>query len=296
MDLHAWVDAFLDHLRIERALARNTVEAYSRDLAKLLDLAEREGLADPSQIDVPFMSSYLVDLGERGLGARSAARHLSAVRGFCRFLVRERALQTDPCALLDRPRTRRKLPSWLDEQEVDRLLDAPDASTVRGVRDRAMLRLMYAAGLRVSELVGLRMGAVDFRRGLVTVVGKGGKARMVPVGEVALDAVQRYLSDFRPAVASEHETAMFLSPRGGPLTRQGFWKLTLRYARGVGITKPISPHKLRHSFATHLLRHGADLRAVQAMLGHADISTTEIYTHVADDHVRRVHQATHPRG
>ncbi len=294
MDLHAWVDAFLDHLRIERALARNTVEAYSRDLAKLLDLAEREGLVDPSQLDVPFMSSYLVDLGERGLGARSAARHLSAVRGFCRFLVRERALQTDPCALLDRPRTRRKLPSWLDEQEVDRLLDAPDESTVRGVRDRAMLRLMYAAGLRVSELVGLRMGAVDLRRGLVTVVGKGGKARMVPVGEVALDAVQRYLSDFRPA--SEHETAMFLSPRGGPLTRQGFWKLTLRYARGVGITKPISPHKLRHSFATHLLRHGADLRAVQAMLGHADISTTEIYTHVADDHVRRVHQATHPRG
>lgn len=296
MDLHAWVDAFLDHLRIERALARNTVEAYSRDLAKLLDLAEREGLGDPSQIDLPFMSSYLVDLGERGLGARSAARHLSAVRGFCRFLVRERALQTDPCALLDRPRTRRKLPSWLDEQEVDRLLDAPDESTVRGVRDRAMLRLMYAAGLRVSELVGLRMGAVDFRRGLVTVVGKGGKARMVPVGEVALDAVQRYLSDFRPVVASEHETAMFLSPRGGPLTRQGFWKLTLRYARGVGITKPISPHKLRHSFATHLLRHGADLRAVQAMLGHADISTTEIYTHVADDHVRRVHRATHPRG
>jgi integrase/recombinase XerD len=290
------VDAFLDHLRIERALARNTVEAYSRDLAKLLDLAEREGLGDPSQIDLPFMSSYLVDLGERGLGARSAARHLSAVRGFCRFLVRERALQTDPCALLDRPRTRRKLPSWLDEQEVDRLLDAPDESTVRGVRDRAMLRLMYAAGLRVSELVGLRMGAVDFRRGLVTVVGKGGKARMVPVGEVALDAVQRYLSDFRPVVASEHETAMFLSPRGGPLTRQGFWKLTLRYARGVGITKPISPHKLRHSFATHLLRHGADLRAVQAMLGHADISTTEIYTHVADDHVRRVHRATHPRG
>jgi integrase/recombinase XerD len=296
VDLHAWVDAFLDHLRIERALARNTVESYSRDLSKLLEVAEREGVVAPAQVDVALISLYMVDLGNRGLGARSATRHLSAVRGFCRFLVRERALESDPCILIDRPVTRRKLPTWLDEEEVDRLLDAPDVNKPRGLRDRAMLRLMYAAGLRVSELVGLRMGAVDFRRGLVTVVGKGGKARLVPVGEVALDAVQTYLEQVRLEAEKQHETALFLSPRGGPMTRQGFWKLTLRYARGVGITKPISPHKLRHSFATHLLRHGADLRAVQAMLGHADISTTEIYTHVADDHVRRVHRATHPRG
>lgn len=293
--MHAWVDAYLDHLRIERALARNTVESYSRDLAKLLDLAEREGITSPDRIDVPFVSLYLVDLGERGLGARSAVRHLSAVRGFCRFLVRERAMPSDPCVLIDRPRTRRKLPTWLDEEEVDRLLDAPEESTVRGLRDRAMLRLMYAAGLRVSELVGLRVGAVDFRAGVVKVTGKGGKARLVPVGEVALDAVQKYFEEGRPHQATEHDTVLFLSPRGGALTRQGFWKLVVRYARGVGITKPISPHKLRHSFATHLLRHGADLRAVQAMLGHADIGTTEIYTHVTDDHVRRVHRESHPR-
>lgn len=175
MDLHAWVDAFLDHLRIERALARNTVESYSRDLSKLLELAEREGVVAPAQVDVALISLYMVDLGNRGLGARSATRHLSAVRGFCRFLVRERALESDPCTLIDRPVTRRKLPTWLDEEEVDRLLDAPNINKPRGIRDRAMLRVMYAAGLRVSELVGLRMGAVDFRRGLVTVVGKGAR-------------------------------------------------------------------------------------------------------------------------
>lgn len=296
MDLHAWVDAYLDHLRIERALARNTVESYARDLAKLLEVAEREGIASPDGVDLALVSTYMVDLGVRGLGARSASRHLSAVRGFCRFLVRERVLEADPCVLIDRPSTRRKLPVWLDEEEVERLLAAPDPGTPRGLRDQAMLHLMYAAGLRVSELVALRMGDVDFRRGLVTVVGKGGKARLVPVGEPALDAVQRYLEEVRLSPDKQHETALFLSPRGGRLTRQGFWKLTLRYARGVGITKPISPHKLRHSFATHLLHHGADLRAVQAMLGHADISTTEIYTHVAGDHVRRVHRSTHPRG
>lgn len=296
MNLHGWVDAFLDHLRIERALARNTVEAYARDLGKLLDLAEREGVSSADGVDSVLVSMYLVDLGDAGLGARSAARHLSAVRGFCRFLLRERAIEANPCDLIDRPKTRRKLPSWLDEDEVDRLLDAPDDTKPRGIRDRAMLRLMYAAGLRVSELVQLRQGAVDFRRGLVTVVGKGGKARMVPVGEIALDAVQRYVEQVRPLVAGSLETALFVSPRGGTLTRQAFWKLTVAYARGVGITKPISPHKLRHSFATHLLARGADLRSVQSMLGHADISTTEIYTHVANDHVRRVHRSTHPRG
>jgi len=285
----------LDYLRIERALARNTVEAYARDLAKLLEQAEAEGITSPDGIDVPFVSMYLVGLGERGLGARSAVRHLSAVRGFCRFLVRERVMVADPCALMERPRARRKLPVWLDEDEVDRLLDAPDELTVRGLRDRAMLRLMYAAGLRVSELVGLRLGAVDFRGGVVRVTGKGGKSRLVPVGEVAVDAVQRYLERGRPQHATERETVLFVSPRGGAMTRQGFWKLVVRYATDVGISKQISPHKLRHSFATHLLRRGADLRAVQVMLGHADIGTTEIYTHVTDDHVRRVHGATHPR-
>jgi integrase/recombinase XerD len=175
------------------------------------------------------------------------------------------------------------------------LLEVPDTSTIRGVRDRAMLHLMYAAGLRVSELVNLPLSSVDLRRGLLAVTGKGGKSRLVPIGEVAMREVEGYLNEVRPQLATPKDTVLFLSPQGGAMTRQGFWKLTVKYARAVGITKPISPHKLRHSFATHLLQNGADLRAVQAMLGHSDIGTTEIYTHVADDHVRRVHKASHPR-
>ncbi len=296
MDLHAWVDAYLDHLRIERALSGNTVEAYARDLGKLLELAQDKGVQGPLGLDLALLDDYLVRLGKQGLGARSAARHLSAVRGFCRFLLRERAIDADPSALVDRPRLRRPLPGWLTFEEVERLLDAPDASTDRGVRDRAMMQVMYAAGLRVSELVKLPLASVDLRRGLVSVTGKGGKQRLVPIGEVAMDAVEAYLRDVRLRVAGPKETVLFVSPRGGPLTRQGYWKLLVRYARGVGIMKRISPHKLRHSFATHLLQNGADLRAVQAMLGHADIATTEIYTHVASDHVRKVHKASHPRG
>ncbi len=295
VDLHGWVDAYLDHLRLERGLAANTVGAYATDLGKLIDLAQGLGITDPRAVDLDTIAAYLSSLGKAGIGARSAARHLSALRGFFRFLVRERAIEADPTAIVDRPRIRRKLPVWLDHDEVERLLAAPDDSTPRGIRDRAMLQLMYAAGLRVSELVGLRLAALDLRRGLVSVVGKGGKARLVPIGEVAMTALEAWLRDVRPGLVGPTETLVFVSPRGRAFTRQGFWKLVQRYARGVGINKPISPHKLRHSFATHLLQGGADLRSVQAMLGHADISTTEIYTHVADDHVRKVHQRTHPR-
>lgn len=296
MDLHAWVDAFLDQLRIERALSRNTLDAYSRDLGKLLALADERGVTQPAGINLELVAEYMSRLGRQGLSARSAARHLSAVRGLCKFLVRERAIETDPCALVDRPRTRRKLPVWLDFEEVERLLEAPSPDEVRGVRDRAMLQLMYAAGLRVSELVTLRTANVDLRRGLVSVMGKGGKARVVPIGEVAMAAVDRYCREARSSMLRGPSPFLFVTNRGKPMTRQGFWKLVGGYARAAGITKAISPHKLRHSFATHLLQNGADLRAVQAMLGHADIGTTEIYTHVADDHVRRVHAATHPRG
>ena len=295
MDLNGWVDAYLDHLRIERGLSSNTTEAYGKDLSKLLELAEQKGIKEAQCIDLALVDDYLVMLGQAGLGARSAARHLSALRGFCKFLVREKAIETDPSALADRPKTRRRLPVWLTFQEVERLLDAPDTGSDRGIRDRAMLHLMYAAGLRVSELVNLPMASVDLRRGLLAVTGKGGKSRLVPIGEVAMKEVEGYLQKVRPQLATPKETVLFLSPQGKAMTRQGFWKLTVKYARGAGITKAISPHKLRHSFATHLLQNGADLRAVQAMLGHSDIGTTEIYTHVADDHVRRVHKASHPR-
>ncbi|MFT3771369.1 MAG: site-specific tyrosine recombinase XerD [Minicystis sp.] len=295
MDLHGWVDAYLDHLRVERALSPRSVEAYARDLGKLCAHAEAQGVTTPDGIDDTLVSTYMVALGSQGLGARSAARHLSAVRGFARFLVRERAIEADPCALVDRPRIGRRLPKVLSLSEIERILDAPEATGFRGLRDRAILQVMYAAGLRVSEVVSLKLADVDRAKGLVAPFGKGQKRRLVPLGETALDALDAYLQ-----VRGEHPRAaasavLFLSPRGGALTRQAVWKALTAYARGVGVSKPSSPHKLRHSFATHLLEGGADLRSVQALLGHADISTTEIYTHLADDHVRAAYKRAHPR-
>lgn len=297
MDLGAWVDAYLSHLRVERALAPNTVEAYAHDLAKLCEHAEAE-LGEPpaaSALDERLVSTFLVKLGSEGLGARSAARHLSAVRGLARFLVRERVLAADPCALVERPRVGRKLPKVLTVGDVGTLLGAPEEDTLRGLRDRAMLQVMYAAGLRVSELVGLKLGDLDLRKGVVMPLGKGQKRRLVPLGEPALDALDAYLKK-RAALPQAAATAVvFLSPRGGALTRQAAWKMITRYARSVGIAKPSSPHKMRHSFATHLLEGGADLRSVQALLGHASITTTEVYTHLADDHVRAAYRRAHPR-
>lgn len=295
MDLHGWVDAYLDHLRVERALAPRSVEAYARDLGKLCVHAEEQGVVEPAGIDDALVSTYMVALGRQGLGARSAARHLSAVRGFTRFLLRERALDRDPSLLVDRPRVARRLPKVLNLDDIRAILDAPESEGFRGLRDRAILQVMYAAGLRVSEVVGLKLADLDRKKGLVAPLGKGQKRRLVPLGEHALDALDAYLR-----VRGEHpraagSNAVFLSPRGGSLTRQAVWKMLGGYARGAGVTKPSSPHKLRHSFATHLLEGGADLRSVQALLGHADISTTEIYTHLADDHVRAQYKRAHPR-
>jgi integrase/recombinase XerD len=293
VDLHGWIDTFLDHLRVERALAANTLDAYARDLNRLA--AHVGDGADPKGIASGDIATLLVDNVKTGFGARSSARQLSALRGFFKFLVRERAIASDPTALVERPRLGRKLPKVLSFDEVERLLATPDATTDRGALHAAMIQLMYASGLRVSELVSLKVGDLDSQRGVVSVLGKGGKRRLVPVGEVALVAIDHYVKNVRAKRAAPNEVVLFVSPRGGKLTRQGFWKLLKRYARGAGITTPLSPHKLRHSFATHLLRGGADLRAVQAMLGHADLGTTEIYTHVARDHVRAAHQRAHPR-
>lgn len=297
MDLGAWVDAYLSHLRVERALAPNTVEAYAHDLAKLCEHAEEEtgAPAAASALDERLVSTYLVRLGGEGLGARSAARRLSAVRGFAKFLVRERVLGADPCALIERPRVGRKLPKVLTTGDIGALLTAPEEGTFRGLRDRAMLHVMYAAGLRVSEVVGLKLGDLDLRKGVVMPLGKGQKRRLVPLGEPALDALDAYLKARAAHPRSAGTAVVFLSPRGGPLTRQAAWKLITRYARAAGIAKPSSPHKLRHSFATHLLEGGADLRSVQTLLGHASIATTEIYTHLADDHVRAAYRRAHPR-
>ncbi|HVK71367.1 MAG TPA: tyrosine-type recombinase/integrase, partial [Polyangium sp.] len=257
MDLHAWVDAYLDHLRVERALSPRTLEAYARDLAKLCVLCEASGITSPGEIDATVVSTYLVELGRQGLGARSATRHLSAVRGFSKFLLRERAISADPAALVERPRTSRKLPKVLSVEEIGRILEAPDDRSFRGLRDRAMLHVMYAAGLRVSEVVGLKIADVDRKQGVVFAFGKGSKRRIVPLGEPALDALDAYLAVRKDHPRAAMTPALFLSPRGKPLTRQGVWKLLGAYARGVGVTKPSSPHKLRHSFATHLLEGGA---------------------------------------
>jgi integrase/recombinase XerD len=292
VDLPRWIDAYLDHLRVERALATNTLEAYARDLNRL---GEHVGDTAVIDIDTGHIASLLAGNVKTGFGARSSARQLSAIRGFFRFLVREKIVPADPTAILDRPKLSRRLPRVLSFEEIERLLAAPDLTKPRGVRDAAMMHLMYASGLRVSELVTLTVADIDTKSGVVSALGKGGKRRLVPVGEAALDHIGSYLTDVRPQVATPKTTVLFVSPRGGRLTRQGFWKLLKRYARGAGITTPISPHKLRHSFATHLLRGGADLRAVQAMLGHADLGTTEIYTRVAQDHVRAAHTKAHPR-
>jgi integrase/recombinase XerD len=305
VDLQGWIDAYLDHLRVERALASNTLEAYARDLNALA--AAVGGEADPREIGADSIASLMAANVKRGFGARSSARQLSALRGFFRFLVRERAVPEDPTALVDRPRIHRKLPRVLSFEQVERLLATPDPTTDRGALHGAMLHLMYASGLRVSELCALRTGDIDLQRGLVSVCGKGGKRRLVPVGEVALDRIARYVRDVRPRTACKNRqspgqsdvAALFVSPaasaRGGHFTREGFWRLVRRYAVEAGIVPLPSPHKLRHSFATHLLRGGADLRAVQAMLGHADLGTTEIYTHVAQDHLRAAHAKAHPR-
>jgi integrase/recombinase XerD len=294
VDLSTAIDAYLDHLRVERGLSANSVSAYAVDLAKLAAFAESRGVTDTERLDAVVVTRFLVWLDKSGLGARSAARHLSAVRGFCRFLVRERQTPSDPTLLIASPRLGRRLPAVLSFEEVMRLLAAPDPSRPRGLRNRAMLSVMYAAGLRVSELCSLKLGDLDLKRGFVSVLGKGGKRRVVPLGEVALADLDAYLTGVRAAPPRRHP-ALFLSSWGKPLSRQAFWKLIVRHARQVGITKPISPHKLRHSFATHLLEGGADLRSVQAMLGHANLATTEVYTHVAPDHVRRAHQKAHPR-
>jgi integrase/recombinase XerD len=250
-----------------------------------------------TRIDSTLVSAYLGDLAKSGLGARSTGRHLSALRGLMTFLVREGELKSNPTALSARPKTGRRLPRPLTPEAMLELIGAPDTTTTRGLRDRAMLSLAYSAGLRVSELIALRLGDVDFRRGVIAAFGKGQKRRLVPLGEVAL----AHLGEYRSALCApgpsrlSESGLLFPSPRGRPLTRQAFWKIVKRYALRAGLPDAVHPHRLRHSFATHLLSGGADLRSVQAMLGHADVSTTEIYTHVTRDHIRRAHARAHPR-
>jgi integrase/recombinase XerD len=290
------IQQFLDHVRVERELTPATVEAYGRDLAGFAHFAAGRNARGADTVRSIDVLDFLVHLTERKLSARSQARRLVALRQLFKFLKAERLVATDPTEDVDLPRYGRKLPDFLSVEEVDRLLGAPDRAKPRGARDAAMLETLYATGLRVSELVKLRLRDVNFDAGYLMTLGKGRKERLVPVGEAALDSVRGYVENARVAFAGARSVdTLFLTHHGRAMTRQGFWKLLGRYARAAGIRKRISPHKLRHSFATHLVERGADLRAVQAMLGHADIGTTEIYTHLSRGHLRAVYDRFHPR-
>ena len=286
---------FLDDLMVEHGLAANTLEAYRTDLEGVAAHLRGQGrsLAAASRED---LAGFLDRLFQQGLSAASVARKLSALRRFFRYMALQELRGDDPTRLLDAPRRWRHLPEIFSEAEVADLLAAPDRGTELGLRDAAMLELLYATGLRVSELVGLGTDSIDEAFGFVRVIGKGDKERVVPVGQMALEGLARYRRESRPVLLKGKNTpALFVTNRGAAMTRQNFWYIIRRHARDAGIVKPISPHLLRHSFASHLLNHDADLRAVQMMLGHADISTTEIYTHVAQARIKRIHGRYHPR-
>jgi integrase/recombinase XerD len=295
VSLEALVDAYLNHARVERGSSRNTIEAYARDLGGFLAFLAEQSISDFEQVDLVVVSHWLQSLTARGLSPRSSARHLSALRGLMRFLVREDELRGDPTELAARAKLGRRLPRPLSEEQVLRLLEMPDPARARGLRDRAMLSLMYASGLRVSELLSLKLRDVDLARGVLAAFGKGSKRRLVPVGEVALRHLEAHLEAQPAARRGGSEGWVFHRPNGKPWTRQMVWKLVSRYARSAGIAGRVHPHRLRHSFATHLLAGGADLRTVQTLLGHSDIVTTEIYTHVSPATLRAEFERSHPR-
>jgi integrase/recombinase XerD len=290
------LDLFLDHVRVEKGLARNSVEGYGRDLRRYLDHLETLGVPDWGAVGRAEIQAHLAELTRLGLSPRSQARALSAIRALHKLLAAERITPGDPSDEIDSPRKERRLPQPLSPAECAAVLAAPDPRTPAGRRDRAMLELLYATGLRVSELCGLLLNDVDLEARVLTARGKGSKERLVPVGAPAAEAVKAYLSTAREALLHGRRSKdLFVTPRGGRLTRHGFAKILDRCARKAGIRRRISPHKLRHAFATHLLAGGADLRAVQAMLGHADVSTTQIYTHVDTTQARRLYDRFHPR-
>jgi integrase/recombinase XerD len=297
LGITALIDQFLNYLLVEKGLSRSTLESYSRDLLRYADFLDQEGRSTVSAEDTTLLLRHLIQLRHDGLEARSRARHLVALRGFYRFLVQEKILALDPAKLLDMPKTALRLPDVLSQDEVRRLLNSPDTRRPQGIRDSAMLEVLYASGLRVSELVHLKIQDIHLDAGFVRVLGKGSKERIVPIGQYAREKVLFYLENARGRLVKNCASPfLFIARAGRPLTRQGFWKQLRRYASSAGILKKVTPHSLRHSFASHLLEGGADLRAVQLMLGHADIATTQIYTHVTKERLKQLHRKFHPRG
>jgi integrase/recombinase XerD len=298
--IESLIRAFLNHARVEKGLSANTITAYARDLGKFSNFMERRGVSLES-VSRDHLVDFLESLYRQHLDSRTVARAMASLRNLFRFAMTEEVISVDPTLNLESPKYRKSLPSFLRMEEVDQLLAQPDEKTTHGSRDRAMIELLYSTGLRVSELTGLRVSDLDARMGCLRCVGKGDKERLVPVGRQALAALQRYLEGARPALlrlrrgSSAAEACLFLNRFGGKLSRIAVWRILSQYGRRAGIRTQLSPHKLRHSFATHLLERGADLRSVQMMLGHADISTTQIYTHVMEERLKQVYKAHHPR-
>jgi integrase/recombinase XerD len=288
------VDQFINYLRIEKGLADNTIQAYSRDLVHFF-MFLGQGKISPVNITQDHIAEYILSL-KKTLSVRSIARNLSSLKAFFRFLVAEGKIDKNPTRFMESMKLPQRLPKILSPQEVDLLLSQPDGSRPLGMRDRAMLELLYATGLRVSELIGLKVLNLNLEAGFVRTFGKGSKERMIPMGEKAKQTIRTYLLDGRPALLKKGNSPyLFLNSNGRPMTRQGFWKIIKKYGIMTGIAKEITPHRLRHSFASHLLEGGADLRSVQIMLGHSDISTTQIYTHITGERLKKIHETYHPR-
>jgi integrase/recombinase XerD len=296
MEIAATIASFLTHVRVEKGLSANTVSAYRRDLQKLDVFAQKRKLALEG-VSRDDLVDFLAGLYRQNLESRTVARHLVTLRNFFRYAQTQELITADPSINLESPKIHRSLPSYLRLEEVERLLEQADVSTPLGMRDRAMLEVLYSTGLRVSELIGLKVSDLDSKVGCVRCIGKGDKERIVPVGRKALSMVEKYLKEARPQLLGRlrGSPTLFVNRRGVSLSRVGVWKILSGYGRRAGLRVPLTPHMLRHSFATHLLERGADLRSVQLMLGHADISTTQIYTHVVEERLKQIYKAHHPR-
>jgi integrase/recombinase XerD len=290
------VDTYLLHLKVERGLAQNTLDSYRRDLTKFVRYLSRQGVVDFEQVDRREIMSFMEGLHNSGRAAATISRNLAAIRSFYGFLSQENLVKNNPSTELESPKIPKRLPQILTVSQINSLLAQPDGKNAAGMRDKAMLELLYATGIRVSELVDLNLVDVNLEMGFLRCLGKGSKERIVPMGKMAVSCMQLYLQSGRGKLLRDsQEQAVFLNVHGRRLTRQGFWKILKKYVRQAGLKEDITPHTLRHSFATHLLENGADLRSVQEMLGHSDISTTQIYTQVTANHLREVYQQFHPR-
>ena len=298
MEIIAGIHSFLTHVRVEKGLSANTVTAYRRDLLKFEAFAKKRKLALKS-VNRDHLVDFLASLYRMKLESRTVARHLVTLRNFFRYAQMQEFIPEDPSQNLESPKIRRSLPDYLRLEEVEKILAQPDEKTCIGLRDRAMLEVLYSSGLRVSELTGLRVMDLDRTAGYVRCIGKGDKERVVPIGKKAMALVDRYLRDARPKLLGKgqltHSQILFLNRRGDGFSRVGVWKILSAYGRQAGLRVALTPHMLRHSFATHLLERGADLRSVQLMLGHSDISTTQIYTHVVEERLKQIYKAHHPR-